>query len=182
MGTHSNLVLGSLPFSAGKGPITSSVAIDKSLHNCGLHIPRFCTWSLRGIIRENDCTVCQRLKRRLPKQKTSSTKNFHSAVQIFLPELPKRESKLVRRWWTWGCRSTSDLMTSSMTHIRVRSIKGSYCFDQKPHTHVLSFNRNRKDPSWKSPEQHVLNRGRSPESRFRLSGPQGKRGLELSFS
>ncbi len=91
MGTHSNLVLGSLPFSTGIGPITSSVAIDKSLHNCGLHMPRFCTWSLRGIIRENDCAVRQGLKRRLPKQKTSFTKDFHSAVQIFLPELPKRD-------------------------------------------------------------------------------------------
>jgi hypothetical protein len=157
VGTHSNLVLGSLPFSAGI-----------------------------GLIRENECTVCQGLKRQLPKQKTpqktSFTKDFHSAVQIFLPELPKRDSKLVRRWWTWGCRSISDLMRSSMTHIRVRSIKGSYSFDEKPNTHVLSFNRNHKDPSWKSPERHVLNRGRSLESRFRLSGPQGKRGLELSFS
>jgi hypothetical protein len=118
MGTHSNLVLGSLPFSTGIGPITSSVAIDKSLHNCVLHMPRFCIWSLRGIIRENDCAVCQGLKRKLPKQKTpqktSFAKDFHSAVQIFLPELPKR--------------------------------------------------------------------GRFLESIFRLSGPRGKRGLELSFS
>jgi hypothetical protein len=143
--THSNLALGSLPFSTGIGPITSSVAIDKSLHNCGLHVPRFCTWSLRGIIRENDCAVCQGLKRRLPKQKTpqktSFTKDFHSAVQIFLPELPKRDSKLVRRWWIWRCRSTSDLMRSSMTHIRVRSIKGSYSFwwkAKQTHTSCLS--------------------------------------------
>ncbi len=135
MGTHSNLALGSLPFSTGIEPITSSVAIDKSLHNCGLHVPRFCTWSLRGIIRENDCAVCQGLKRRLPKQKTPQ-KDFHSAVQIFLPELPKRDSKLVRRWWIWRCRSTSDLMRSSMTHIRVRSIKGSYSFNEKPNKHT----------------------------------------------